>query len=98
MLGAVFTAIGICASSFTNNTVVAFITGAFACFILFNGFEAASKLPVFAGSPAYYIELLGINSHYKSISKGVIDIRDIVYFAGLIIVAVLITQRNVARG
>jgi ABC-2 type transport system permease protein len=46
-LGAVFTAIGICASSFTSNTVVAFISGAFVCFLLYNGFDAISKLPVF---------------------------------------------------
>jgi ABC-2 type transport system permease protein len=97
MLGAVFTAIGICTSSFTNNTVVAFITGAFACFLLFNGFDAVSKLPVFAGSAGYYIELLGINNHYNSISKGVIDIRDVIYFAGLILIFLLVTQRNIAR-
>jgi len=97
MLGAVFTSIGICASSFTNNTVVAFITGAFACFLLFNGFAAISKLPLFAGSPAYYIEMLGINNHYTSISKGVVDIRDLVYFAGIILVSMLITQQNVAK-
>jgi ABC-2 type transport system permease protein len=95
MLGAAFTAVGICASSFTGNTVVAFITGAFACFLLFNGFEAVSRLPVFAGSPAYYIEMLGINNHYKSISKGVVDVRDIVYFAGLITLALLITRKNI---
>jgi ABC-2 type transport system permease protein len=95
MLGAVFTAIGICTSSFTNNTVLAFITGAFICFLLFNGFEAASKLPVFAGTPAYYIEMLGINNHYTSISKGVIDARDVIYFAGLIVAALLVTQKNV---
>jgi len=97
MLGAVFTAAGICTSSFTNNTVVAFITGAFSCFILFIGFEAISKLPVFANGAGYYIEMLGINMHYNSISKGVIDIRDVIYFAGLIIVFLLITQRNIAR-
>ena len=48
LLGAVFTSVGICASSFTNNTVVAFISGAFVCFLLYTGFEAVSKLPVFA--------------------------------------------------
>ncbi|MEQ1530069.1 MAG: hypothetical protein ABL925_12195, partial [Methylococcales bacterium] len=48
MLGAVFTSVGICTSSFTNNTVVAFVSGAFVCFLLFTGFEAVSKLPVFA--------------------------------------------------
>jgi len=97
MLGAVFTAAGICTSSFTNNTVVAFITGAFFCFLLFNGFDGISKLPVFANGADYYIEMLGIKMHYSSISKGVIDIRDIIYFGGLIALFLLITQRNIAK-
>ncbi len=96
-LGAVFTAIGICASSFTNNTVVAFIAGAFVCFILYNGFEAISKLPVFASGPDYYIEMLGINFHYRSISRGVIDSRDIIYFIGIIVLFLFITQRNLSK-
>jgi ABC-2 type transport system permease protein len=97
MLGAVFTAIGICTSSFTNNTVVAFISGAFVCFLLYTGFEAISKLPVFASGVDYYIEMLGIKFHYKSISRGVIDIRDVIYFTGLIFIFLFITERNVAR-
>jgi len=97
MLGAVFTSVGICTSSFTNNTVVAFISGAFVCFLLFTGFEAVSKLPVFAAGTGYYIEMLGIKFHYSSISKGVIDIRDVVYFLGVIFIFLLITQRNVAK-
>ena len=96
MLGAVFTSVGICTSSFTNNTVVAFIGGAFLCFLLYTGFEAVSKLPVFAGMD-YYIEMLGIKFHYNSISKGVIDVRDIIYFLGVIFIFLLITQRNVAK-
>lgn len=97
MLGAVFTSVGICASSFTNNTVVAFISGAFICFLLYTGFEAISKLPVIAAGIGYYIEMLGIKFHYNSISKGVIDLRDMLYFAGVIFICLLITQRNVAR-
>jgi ABC-2 type transport system permease protein len=97
LLGAVFTAVGICASSFTNNTVIAFITGAFVCFILFSGFQAISHLPVFSSGWDYYIEMLGINFHYHSISRGVIDLRDIVYFAGLIFLFLLITQRNLIK-
>lgn len=96
ILGAVFTAIGICASSFTNNTVVAFITGAFVSFFLFSGFDAISKLPLFKGMD-YYIEMLGINFHYNSISRGVIDTRDIIYFGIVIIIFLLITQRNIAK-
>jgi ABC-2 type transport system permease protein len=97
LLGAVFTSVGICTSSFTNNTVVAFISAAFVCFLLYTGFEAVSKLPVFASGIGYYIEMLGIKFHYNSISKGVIDIRDVLYFIGVIFIFLLITQRNVAR-
>ncbi len=97
MLGAVFTSVGICASSFTNNTVVAFISGAFVCFLLYTGFEAISRLPVIAAGVGYYIEMLGIKFHYNSISKGVIDLRDMLYFAGVIFISLLITQRNVSR-
>lgn len=97
MLGAVFTSVGICTSSFTSNTVVAFIGGAFLCFLLYTGFEAISKLPLFASGMDYYIEMLGIKFHYNSISKGVIDVRDIIYFIGVIFIFLLITQRNVAK-
>ena len=96
-LGAVYTAVGICASSFTNNTVVAFIAGAFVCFILYNGFDAISKLPVFKAGLDYYIEMLGINFHYKSISRGVIDTRDMIYFFGLIVLFLLVTKRNLLK-
>ena len=96
-LGAVYTAVGICASSFTNNTVVAFIAAAFICFILYNGFEAISKLPIFKPGWDYYIEMLGINFHYKSISRGVVELRDIIYFLGLIVLLLLITQRNLMK-
>ena len=97
LLGAVYTAVGICASSFTNNTVVAFIAGAFTCFILYNGFDAISKLPVFKAGLDYYIELLGINFHYRSISRGVVEFKDVVYFLGLIMLFLLLTKRNLLK-
>jgi len=96
-LGAVFTAVGICTSSFTNNTVVAFIAGAFLCFILYSGFDAISKLPVFKSGIDYYIEMLGISFHYKNLSRGVIDTRDVIYFIGVIVLFLLITQRNLLK-
>ncbi len=97
LLAAVYTSVGVCCSSFTNNTVVAFITAAFLCFLLFNGFEALSKLPVFANGADYYIEMLGINFHYQSISRGVIDTRDIVYFVSMIVLFLLVTQHNLLK-
>jgi ABC-2 type transport system permease protein len=97
MLGAVYTAVGICTSSFTNNTVVAFILAAFACFILYSGFDALSKLPALSNGADYYIQMMGIDFHYKSISRGVIDTRDILYFLAVIFLFLLITQRNLVR-
>jgi ABC-2 type transport system permease protein len=93
----VFAAIGICSSSFTNNTVVAFIAGAFVCFIFFEGFDALSKLPVLKGGWDYYTEMIGINFHFKSISRGVIDSRDIIYFLVVIALFLFITQKNLLK-
>lgn len=95
LLGAVFTSVGLCASSFTNNTVVAFISGAFICLILYTGFDALSQLPVFANGSDYYVQMLGINFHYKSISKGVIDVRDMIYFFAVITFFIAVTKRNI---
>jgi ABC-2 type transport system permease protein len=95
LLSAVFTSIGICVSSFTNNTVIAFIAAAFICFILYTGFEAISKMPALKNGAGYYVEMFGINFHYNNISRGVIDIRDLVYFFGVIYIFSLVTKRNI---
>ena len=95
LLGAVFTSVSLCASSFTNNTVVAFITGAFVCLILYAGFDALSQLPFFANGWDYYVQMLGINFHYKNISRGVIDVRDMIYFFVIILFFIAITKRNI---
>jgi ABC-2 type transport system permease protein len=97
LLAAVFTAIGIAASSFTNNTVVAFIAAAFLCFLIFSGFEAFSKLSIFSNGMDYYIEMLGIKFHYKRISRGVIDSRDLIYFLGVIALFLFVTGKNILK-
>lgn len=94
-LAAVFTAIGICVSSFTSNAVVAFIISLIACALLYYGFSAISRL--FGSGPDYYIEMLGIDFHYRSISRGVIDTRDIVYFLSVIFLLLAITGRNLLK-
>ena len=96
-LAAVFTAIGICSSSLTSNAVVAFIISAFACFILYAGFNAISRMASLASGAGYYIEMLGIDFHYHSISRGVIDSRDIIYFISVIAFFLLFTQRNLIK-
>ena len=96
-LSAVFIAISICCSSFTNNAVVAFILSAFVCFILYSGFHAISQVPALDSGADYYIEMLGIDFHYQSVSRGVIDSRDIIYFCTIIIFFLLFTNRNIAK-
>ena len=96
-LSAIFTAIGVCTSSFTGNAVIAFITGLFGCVLLYYGFDAVSRLPVFESGTDYYIQMLGIDFHYRSISRGVVDTRDIVYFLTVIILLMAITNRNLVK-
>ena len=96
LLSAVFTAIGIWCSSFTTNAVVAFIVAAFACFLLYSAFGAISALPVFSAGLDYYIGMLGIDFHYRSISRGVVDIRDLLYFASIIFLFLYLTGRHLA--
>lgn len=95
MLAAVFAAISLCCSSFTSNAVVAFLSSAFVCLLLYFGFTAISKINYFQGSADYYIEMLGIDFHYRSISRGVLDSRDIIYFGSIIFFSLMITEKNV---
>jgi len=96
-LSAVFTAIGICASSFTNNAVVAFITSLAGCALLYYGFSAISKLPALTGRTDYYVEMAGIDFHYQSVRRGVIDTRDLIYFLSLVILFLSVTSRNLLK-
>ena len=96
-LAAVFSAIGLCCSGFTNNAVIAFLISAFACLILYFGFSAISQLPMLQGKSDYYIEMLGIDFHYQSISRGVIDTRDMVYFLSIIFFFLLIAVKNLNK-
>jgi ABC-2 type transport system permease protein len=97
LLAAVFAAISLCCSGFTNNAVVAFLISVFACLILYFGFNALSKLPVFSNGLDYYVEMLGIDFHYRSISRGVLDSRDVVYFISIIFLFLLITVKNLYK-
>lgn len=97
LLSACFVAIGICSSSLTTNAVVAFIVGAFLCIVVYGAFSAFSRIPAFEGGADYYLEMLGIDFHYRSISRGVIDTRDVIYFLSVIVLFLVITHRNLRR-
>src|SRR5688572_9126223 len=97
LLAAVFAAIGLCCSSFTHNAVVAFLVSAFACLLLYFGFNAVSRMPAFQGNADYFIEMIGIDFHYSSVSRGLLDTRDLFYFASLVFFFLLITVKNLYR-
>jgi ABC-2 type transport system permease protein len=97
LLSSVFTMIGVYCSSLTANTVVAFLLALVACALLYYGFTAISRLPVFSGGADYWIEWLGIDQHYQSISRGLIDSRDVIYFITMILLFFLLTIRNLLQ-
>ncbi len=85
LLGSTYCAIGLFASSLTRNQIVAFIIGTAICFIL----TILNKLLFFI--PEVFtslVEYMGANSHFINISKGVIDTRDIIYFASIIFISI----------
>lgn len=96
-LAAAFAAVCLCCSAFTSNTVVAFLAGGFVCLLLYFGFNAVSRIPFFAGSADYYIENAGIDFHYKSMSRGVVDTRDMIYFLSIIFLSLFITVKNISK-
>jgi ABC-2 type transport system permease protein len=96
-LSSVFVAIGVCCSSFTPNAVVAFIASAFLCFVIYNGFEAISRISGLGGGADYIVAMFGIDFHYRSISRGVIDTRDLIYFLSIIGFFLVFTNRNLVK-
>ncbi|MBG0860313.1 MAG: gliding motility-associated ABC transporter permease subunit GldF [Bacteroidales bacterium] len=84
-LAAIYASAGIFASSLTDNQVVAFIVAVLLSFVLYSGFDSFAYLPGLKKLDEFVINL-GINEHYKSISRGVLDIRDIAYFLAVIVI------------
>ena len=90
-LGGIYAAIGIFASSLTGNQIVAFILAVFLCFLMYLGFEFLSGIAQ-SGRIVFFISRMGISHHYNSICRGVIDSRDMLYFAGVIFLFIVGTR------
>ncbi len=91
LLSSVFTSIGIFASSLTQNQISAFILSVFLCFLIYEGFQSLSEVNVW-GKTSVLIARLGISYHYSSISKGLIDSRDLLYFLSSVIIMLSATK------
>ncbi len=96
LLGASFVSIGIFASSLTDNQVVSFVLAIVLSAFVYLGFEFVYSLETF-GTFDLFIRSLGISAHYSAVSKGVIDTRDLVYFASVIILFLFLTKLSLAR-
>ena len=83
LLSSSFVSIGVFCSSLTNNQILAFIISVFLCGFLLIGFEFICSLSLF-GHVDLFIQQLGMNAHYSSLSRGVIDTRDVLYFLSVI--------------
>lgn len=91
LLGGAFIAIGLFASSLTSNQVVAFIIAVFLSGLIFIGFEFIFQLS-WLGNAGLIVKSLGIYDHYSSISRGVLDTRDLIYFLSLISLFLFLTK------
>ena len=99
LLSSVFAAIGLFGSSLSRNQIVGFITSFFLCFVMYWGFSFLSRFPLFLGGVDAFFEQLGIEYHYNSISRGLFDSRDLIYFLSLIVLfnvgtVFMLTSRN----
>jgi ABC-2 type transport system permease protein len=90
-LASAFAAIGIFSSAVSDNQIVSFILSMFLCYCFYNVFDLFADFKLL-GSYDSVVASLGINSHYQSISRGVIDSRDVLYFVSLILAFVWATK------
>ncbi len=95
-LAAVYVAIGLFASSLTDNQIISFIIAAVACFFLYAGFDIMSGMASNGGTESF-IASIGIDAHYKSMSRGVIDSRDVIYFLVVTASFLFLTREMLAR-
>lgn len=91
LLAAAYISIGIFASSLTDNTIVSFILAVLLCFLLYTGFNSIAYLSI-KGALGTFLLNLGIDAHYSSMGRGVIDSRDLLYFISVIVVFLIFTR------
>jgi len=96
LLGAVFVSIGIFSSAVTDNPVVSFVLAVLLSFFMYLGFQFIFNLGLF-GNLDLFIKNLGISAHYSSISRGVVDTRDLIYFSSLIGLFLFLTKFSLAK-
>lgn len=90
LLSGVFVAVGLCISALTENQIVAFLLSGFVCYIWFDGIHQLSEL--FSGGLGFWIDYFSLHYHYQSLSRGVIDSRNILFMISAIILLLSLGQ------
>ncbi|GAB3490771.1 gliding motility-associated ABC transporter permease subunit GldF [Spirosoma knui] len=93
LLGGVFVAIGLWASSLNDNQVVAFVLGVFFCFLFYVGLSALAGL-FGASDVGYYVSYLALDEQYRALGRGLVDSRNVVYLLSLMILFILLTANR----
>jgi ABC-2 type transport system permease protein len=89
---AAYTAIGVFASTLSDNQIVAFISAVFICLLFYIGFEGVADF-----TSSNFIDQLGMSAHFKSMSRGVLDTRDILYFLSITVFFLILTKLNINK-
>jgi len=92
-LAAGFVSIGVFASSISNNQVISFIFAVILCFFCYSGITFIGQY-ISSGIVGNFIQSIGVSMHYSSMSRGVIDSRDVIYFASISIAFILMTRTS----
>jgi ABC-2 type transport system permease protein len=90
-LVAAYTSIGIFTSTLSENQIVSFILSVFLCFLFYYGFEGMTTL---VKSQSDVISRIGMDYHFKSMARGVIDTRDVLYFVSVSFLFLSLTVIN----
>ena len=93
-LGAVYTAVGVFASSLTKNSAIALLVSIIISILLLQSFDWLSTVSFFANGYDYYIKQLGLSLHYNNMSKGLIKLTDMIYFISILVLFILGTIEN----
>jgi ABC-2 type transport system permease protein len=91
LVGAVFVSVGIFTSLLSGNQIVSFITALILCYVLYDGIHRVAMLPLLSDFAAL-IDGLSLDYHYRALSKGVADLRNIMYCLSVIVIMLSLSK------
>jgi len=94
-LATIYVAIGTFSSALSDNQVVAFVIAVLLSFVFYTGFDSISSIQGLKGF-SEMIRQLGIDAHYSSLSRGVVDSRDVIYFLSVVFAFLYFTKMKLS--